>query len=1387
MEDVTPPADIESANTDDSGNQWIGPYRILRRLGTGGMGEVFLAHDPRLERRVAIKRLIPQAFGVQPTVQARLRREARLAAQINHPAVAQIYDLLTLDDIDHIVMEFVPGRSLRDVLSDGPLPLGQGLPILVDIATGLTFAHRHHIIHRDLKTENVLVDDHGQAKIVDFGIARPVATDGDGSLASLTHTGAVIGTSRAMSPEQAAGHAVDFRSDLFSFGVLIYEVLTGISPFTGRNVLDTLMRLHNHQPESIRQLDPAIPMPLSDLVEQLLAKSPEARPASTDMVASLLQRMLGTQATTASADPAPPPPATLEGVRRPPALPTGSSTTAVAPSRTRDGLQAPMPTEPSRPAVRPAGRSSTVGSRVSRTHQPTGERRWVTVLFGDLVDRARPDEDLDPESLFELLPLVNETVEPIIESFRGHFSETSDLRFLAYFGFPKSYGDDARRAVHCALEVRRALDRMLKAQGLEWAPRQALHTGAGVAHSHSAQGPTLTLGNTLDRTMSMRLQAAPGSVVVSAETQRRLGEAFELRPLEGATGLAQVEAARALHEPTVHTHETPLVGRDRDLDLLVDRWQLANDGSGQVVLLSGDAGIGKSRLVQALRSRLQPSATAWQITQCSAFTAQSPLAPWQALLKRWLGAADDTSDYAALTALLDAYDLPLGECVPILAAFLGWPPSPEFPPRLLSAEKQRQETLEILSLLLLSKAHHEPLLLVVEDLHWADPSTLELLGMLVDQSSDAPLLLILTTRPQFRPSWSPNVPITQLHLDRLRDADIEALLTQLVEQQQLPEALVRQLVARSDGVPLFAEELIRHLVDADLLDSLKDVTQHMKDEQLAVIPESLHESLMARLDRLDSAKEIAQLAAVVGRSFPRRLLAESLQRDDEGLDDELKKLTESGILARKGFGRHARYSFRHALLRDAAYDSLLKRQATQFHGAVAQALESGFPEIAGRQPEVLAHHYELAGGYDAAIGRWLQAGMMALAQAALDESEGHFHKGLQLVPKLQEGPDRDLQELNLLAGLANLFSSRDGFSSSQVESTYQRSHALLDQLGNHPQLFQVTWGMWTYHVARGDLDMAHQLAHRLASLAELQPHTDHVLEVNYALGFTAFGRGLLDTAEAHLQTAAEHQGEGVESPLFMVGVNACINLAVTLWLLGRPDSALRWNEEALQRAREQNHPVSLVSVLLNSALLHLLRGEVEAARDRAHEAFDMASDKGFRLFASQARGMLGAIYCAGPDADLHAKGLAMMARSFEESQRVGALFSHPLSRSLQSAALTRQGETAKARQILEETLELCGEDFWAADLHRQLAELYLQGPAPDLEAARQRLHDALAIARRQRALSLELRVASTRLTHTETLQVDPQETRQELETVMDGFLEGLDSADVQAAQQLLSA
>ena len=1396
MEDPNAPPKTSPDTTETTGAQWIGPYRVLRRLGSGGMGEVFLAHDPRLERRVAIKRLLPQAFGTHPTVQARLRREARLAAQINHSAVAQIYDLLTLDDIDHIIMEFVPGQSLREMLAGGPLSWTRGLPIIADIATGLTFAHRHDIIHRDLKTENVIVDTQDQAKIVDFGIARPLATDREGSFGSLTHTGAVIGTSRAMSPEQAAGHSIDSRSDLFSFGVLIYETLTGVSPFIGRNVLDTLMRLHNHQPPPMSQHQAELPAEICALVEQLLAKAPDHRPASTAWVAETLQRMLHSGAT-ADVDITAAPVAYAAGPARDP-----DATQLQRPPADRGRLRA---------APSADGSITRGGGRLSRAPQSTGERRWVTVLLGDLVHRSRPTEELDPELLFDLLPQINAVVEPIIEGFQGHFSETSDLRFLAYFGFPISHGDDARRAVHCALEIRRALDTMLRSQDLDWACRQALHTGAGISHGHphgashhgqdqplgrTTQGPSLTLGSTLDRTLSLRLRAAPSTVVVSAETRRRLGDAFVLTPLDGEGSTEDaftVTAARALHEPTFHFDDTPLVGRERDLDLLVDRWQMASEGNGQVVLLTGEAGIGKSRLVQALDLRLRPVTAHWQITQCSAYSLRSPLAPWRALLKRWLAVDGDAPHHEALAALLEEHDMDLASGVSVLGAFLGWPPHADYPPRLLSPEKQRRETLEILSSLLLARAQRQPLILVVEDLHWADPSTLELLGMLVDQSSDAPLLLLLTARPQFRHPWSPVVPITQLHLDRLRDADIEALLSDLAERQHLPPGLVKQLVKRSDGVPLFAEELMRHLIDADLLQALEDVTQQLDAEQMAVIPESLHESLMARLDRLDSAKEIAQLAAVVGRSFPRRLLSSLTQASDDELDKHLKQLTTAGILARKGFGDQARYSFRHALLRDAAYDSLLKRQLSQVHGAVAAVLEEEFPEISNQQPEVLAHHLEAAGSVEPAIARWLQAGLLALAQAALDESESHLNRGLDLTQKLPESGDRDLQELNVLAGLAHLYSSRDGFSSPTVESVYGRSHTLVERLGQHPQLFQLTWGLWTFHIARSELDTAQQLAQRLDSLSALQPEVDHRLEVSYALGFSAFGRGALEEAEHHLRSAAEGPGSDDASPLFMVGVNACVNLATAQWLRGRPDGAMQWDHEGLRRARSIGHPVSLVSVLVNSALLHLHRGEMEEAGERAEEALHMASERGFQLFSSQAQGLQGAIQCRqapavapGEEASPEMlRGLEMMARAFEASERAGALFSLPLSRSLQSAALGRSGQLQAAKQVLSETLERCPEDFWSADLHRQLGQLYCLDPDADLAEARQRLDKALHIARRQGATSLELRTAMARHRHATVLGLDPATTHEELRQVYERFSEGFETADLRAAKALL--
>ncbi|HEY7496366.1 MAG TPA: adenylate/guanylate cyclase domain-containing protein, partial [Candidatus Tectomicrobia bacterium] len=710
---------------------------------------------------------------------------------------------------------------------------------------------------------------------------------------------------------------------------------------------------------------------------------------------------------------------------------------------------------------------------------PAAERRQLTVLFCDLADSTRLARQLDPEDLREVIRAYQGTCVAVIQRFDGHVAQYLGDGLLVYFGYPQAHEDDAQRAVRTGLGILEAIGtlpiRLLRDPSGRLAVRIGIHTGlvvvgemgSGDRHEHLALGDTPNL--------AARLQglAAPNTVVISEATSRLVHGYFTCQDhgthaLKGIDTLVHVY--QVIGESTAHsrldvaeaTGLTPLVGREAEVTLLQERWAQSTDGLGQVVVLSGEAGIGKSRLVYELIERVMDEHTPRLTFHCSPYHTNSALYPVLEYLKRLLHWQRNTSPEAKLATLEQAIQtarLPLAEVVPLVAALLLLPVSAHYPPLTLSPQRQKQKTLEALVAWLLAEAAQRPVLAIWEDLHWADPSTLELLGLLLDQASTARLLLVLTCRPEFRPPWSPRSYVMPLTLTRLLRPQVEDLVLRLTGGKPLPAEVLQQIVEKTDGIPLFVEELVKTIWESGLV--REDAERYILTGLLPplAIPTTLQDALMARLDRLAPVKAVAQLGAVLGREFSYALLRAVAPWEEATLQHALAQLVEAELLYQRGMPSQATYLFKHALVQDAAYQSLLRSTRQQYHQRIAQVLEEQLPETANTQPELLAHHYTEAGLAEQAIPYWHQAGQRAIERSANVEAIQYLRTGLALLTTLPETYERTQHELTFHLALGPALIAARGYASPDVEQTYARAHALCQQVGDTPQLFPVLRGL----------------------------------------------------------------------------------------------------------------------------------------------------------------------------------------------------------------------------------------------------------------------------------------------------------------------------------------
>jgi class 3 adenylate cyclase/predicted ATPase len=1044
----------------------------------------------------------------------------------------------------------------------------------------------------------------------------------------------------------------------------------------------------------------------------------------------------------------------------------------------------------------------------SRPHtSPDAERRQLTVMFCDLADSTQLAGQLDAEDLRQVVRAYQATGAAVIRRYDGHIAQYLGDALLVYFGHPHAHEDDAQRAVRASLGILEAM-RDLNAglerdKGVRLAVRIGIHTGMVVVGEMGSGDRLEQLAMGEAPNVAARLQglAERDTVLISADTHRLVQGYFSVDDLgtPALKGVAEaMQVYRVVGESPVQSRLevvgtrglTPLVGRDEEVGLLRRRWTQSSEGVGQMVLIQGEAGIGKSRLAETIRDHVMRQSSPRLAFRCSPYHQNSALYPVITHVQQVLQFEQhDPPDVklAKLTHGLQTYRLPQVEVVPLLARFLSIPlPDNSSPALTLTPQQQKQQTLDILVAWLLEEAERQPVLAVWEDLHWADPTTLEYLGLVIEQAPTVPMLHVLTYRPEFSPPWPLRSHMTPLTLSRLERPQVEAMITQLARGKALPPDVVQHIVAKTDGVPLYVEELTKMLLESDLL--REEAARYVLTGPLSdvTIPATLHDALMARLDRAQHAKEVAQFAAVIGREFGYDLLQAITPHDAATLQASLAQLVDAELLYQRGRPPHARYRFKHALIQDAAYASLLRSTRQQVHRRIAQVLEETFPDTVETQPEVLAHHYTESGMYEPAVAYWQRAGQRAIARSANVEAMRHLTRGLEVLALLPETIQRTHQELDLQIALGRAVMAAQGFSAPESERVHLRARDLCQQLGDTTRLFSALYGLWRYYVTACKLDLARETGEQLLSLAQHLNAPVLLVGSHAALAVTCTFLGELARARSHAEHGMrlydQHACDPSQFPYEPDPKITCLMyLAQGLVLLGYPDQAGQRITQCLALTQVHNRPFGRAYALSYAASCYQMRREAQRVQELAEEAIALAQEHGFAQWLGHSQVRRGWGYAMQ---GRHDEGKVAIEQSVMARATLGLRSGRPHDLVLFAEVCGMAGLPEEGLRALAEAQMISGARYYEAELYRVKGELLLSESADNRSEAEVCFGQALDIARRQQAKWWELRAAMS-LARLWRQQGKHQAARELLAPVYGWFTEGFDTADLQEARTLL--
>lgn len=1362
---------MSAANDLSTGSILQARYEVMAVLGTGGFGVVYKARQLATGQPVAIKVMRPlddEAPLKRDKRVARFRREMEMCARLHHPNIVGLVDSGQLDDGRlFTVFEFVPGQTLESVIaSEGPLHPREARHLMLQVLDALSCAHGQGVVHRDLKPANVMIISTGtrrNAQVLDFGVGALAEESQGAEYTKLTSAHEWLGTPHYTAPEQVRGYPPTTQSDLYAWGLVYLECLTGRPVMTGTSVADVLMAQLG--PEAIA-LPPAIRHhPLGRVIQRATVKDVFDREATA---ATLLRQLEACDVNDLDR---------LEGGPAQPAVTSAMMNAPTVDSVVGEGEPATRELSPRSLQVAPPMTPASAG-RGGRIVD--AERRQITAVCCSLTPTG-PAAATELDALDELIATLQDLASEVAQQYQGQLAGGLGHQVLIEFGYPTAREDDAARAALTALAIR---SRVHQRVGL--AVRVGIHTGL-VAYGPREASRRISgqiVGHTPMIASQLNGRAELDTIAVSATSAQLLRSQFALTAIGKVTldGVArEMEVFRLDGERLASAAPssfdlalaTPLVGRDREMELLLERWQQVRAGTGQSVLVTGEPGIGKSRLASELARRVGDRPHTWLEARCTPESRNRVLHPIVELMERLFELGDGLPGerLERLEARLIGFGFRPAEAVPLFASLLGLPLEGRYPALDLSPARLRQHIFNAVLGLLGELAERQPVVVFVEDLHWADPTTLELLGALVAAAPTGRILALLNARPEFVPPW-PSSEMLQIQLARLARPQIEQIVA-AVAGKALPTGVHAQLVERTDGVPLFIEELTRMVVESD--GALADVA----------IPTTLRDSLMARLDRLGRAKETAQLASALGREFELALLTAISSLTPDEVQEDLDRLVAADLVHHRRRLRNPLWLFRHALIRDTAYDSMPRRVQHKVHARIAEALERDFPDLVTTRPDLLAHHHAHADQKLQAIAYGQKAALGALMTAEYPYAIRHARDAIGWLDAIPDERARAEAELGFNGIITPSLMSTRGWRDEELRAVIERSAELDQRLGDTPFTGTTLWALMLFHHMGGrESARAHGYAERMLAHAREHGDVSQAVMAEAALGHNRWIAGDYRAASAHWDRMlaaydpAAHRGHA-----YLYGHDsrawAGISYAEALWFMGQPERSLALAESSLAWAKELGHANTLAVAYIFFILLRHDRGERDAIEPLWKALLELSDRHGLPIHVAYA----GVVRCwAVGDVEGAKQHLALLETTGTE---LGLSFY----RACVAEAEAEQGQldAAIARiTALQAEAEAVGERYYLAEVLRLRGRFVAGRDGAALDEAEALFRQAIAIAREQGTRMCELR-AALELGKLLLRRGARDQARDLLAPLVADFTEGQDTAPLVKARELLAA
>jgi class 3 adenylate cyclase/tetratricopeptide (TPR) repeat protein len=1035
--------------------------------------------------------------------------------------------------------------------------------------------------------------------------------------------------------------------------------------------------------------------------------------------------------------------------------------------------------------------------------QSDAERRHLTIVFCDLVGFTALSAQADPEDMREVIAAYRAVCANAIRAYGGFIARFIGDGVLAYFGYPRAHEDDAERAIRASLDIVAALREKKIGPAGSLSARIGIATGfvvIGELIGDAAASEQEATGDTPNLAARLQALAGPGTVVIADATKRLIGRVFDLRDLGEAEikGLEHrqriwavegVASSEARFETVRATHSGAFVGRATETAVLADRLKLAWRGEGQAVLICGEAGIGKSRLAASLDQHAAAQPHIRLRYQCSPYHSDSALYPFIAQIERAADMRpDDPPDRRldSLEALLALSTSQVQAVAPLIASLLTIPAGARYPPLALNPAEQRRRTLLALVEQLEGLARRRPILLVFEDAHWADPTSIELLGRALDRIGTLPILAVATFRPEFKVPWTIRPNLTVLPLDRFDRQDTEAMIREVTGGRKFSPVIVEQIIGKTDGVPLFIEELTKWVIESG---AVAEGGAGLEGPSLLFpVPESLQDSLAARLDRLAPIKDTAQIAAVIGREFPYSLLKMISGRDDAELRSALEQLEDAELVFRHGDPAEGLYSFKHALLQDAAYESLLKSRRQVLHRQIAETMRDKFSALAESQPDVIAHHFSRAGAPQDAMEWWGRAGERSLRRAAFAEAIGQFRRASDCAEALPDVPAIRLARLRLQIACGNALMASRGHHAAETTAAFARARELAVGLDEPIERFSAYYGLWVGHYVRGEIAPMRELAEAFLNDASRRKGSPELGVAHRMSGVTKWFQGDFVGARSHLEEALSIYDPERDRDLAYrfggdVGVAAMFYLALVLWPLGEVARARKLIEGGLRLVVERGQIYTLAYGYAYKGIFETIRRDPVRAMPHLQDFFDLSQKYGLQLFEIGASFLL---RWARHTGDPAAASAVMRECLTVLAQQKYALF-RPVMHTLLAEVEADEGGTEAGLQILDDQLaevERTAQHAFDAELHRMRGELLLRSDPGGRAAAEAAFQRAIEIAQQQRTRTFELRatVSLARLYHDLGRH---QAARDLLVPALGGFDDPVEVPEVLHAQRLL--